>query len=442
MGRHSTRGRIPWRGSGEPPCGDRLGRRRRHDGAAADRRDTRGYSRNGRRRLQRIRPCGEHDQPRPRRDSRAHRDLRVRRVQALRLKVTKTDKHGESRDRWGCGSRRMLRRERGEWRDRLRGRRVEHDVRVPGVEIHGGFKLPAPAAVERVSERGVAPHPLAKLLEARLLRGEIDKAVPREYRQYIEIVREAPVHAVRAHVRRQVRRVHDEHRLGVVAEAVEKLAIVTRDDLETVQIARTRVIGRLADIVIEHLAAHIRDRQLILHREHQRRRQRDEIKKAVFAFLLFQKRENLLARFAEDGLVARELRGDGANAVKERVGARDIVDAPAVAVKIIVDDAAVWVEMLGDMREQPRAAEEVYEYRIRRILAYDFDEMSSEHTLLSHERQWCGKIQAAHTLRENRTSESPARRRWEASMLLTYIWTLARKSVIECSGRSICRAIR
>lgn len=302
---------------------------------------------------------------------------------------------------------------------RLRWRRVEHDVRVSGVEIHGGVKLPAPAAVERISERGVAPHPLAKLLEARLLRGEIDKAVPREDRQHIEIVREAPIHAVRSHVRRQVRRVNDEHRPGVVAEAVEKLAVVTRDDLEPVEIARAWVIGRLADIVIEHLAAHIQYRQLILHREHQRRRQRDEIQKAVVGEFLFEQRKDLLAGFADDRLVTRELRGDGANAVKERVGARNIVDAAAVAVKIIVDDAAVRADMLGDMREQTRAAEKIHEDRVGRILPDDLDEMTCEHTLLPHERQRSGKIQAAHTLSEKRTSGSPARRRRVASMLLT-----------------------
>lgn len=48
--------------------------------------------------------------------------------------------------------------------------------------------------------------------------------------------------------------------------------------------------------------------------------------------------------------------------------------------------------MLCDVRQQPGAAEEIYEYRAGRILLYDLDEMTGEHALLSNERQRSGKV--------------------------------------------------
>lgn len=71
------------------------------------------------------------------------------------------------------------------------------------------------------------------------------------------------------------------------------------------------------------------------------------------------------------------------------VGLGNMLQAVAVAVEIVVYDRGARLLALGNVRQQPRTAEEVDKHRVLWVLLQDFDELTREHALLSHERKRC-----------------------------------------------------
>ena len=143
--------------------------------------------------------------------------------------------------------------------------------------VHGRVELLAAAAPERIAERRVAAHPFAQLDDALFGGCEIYKVMPGQNRQYIEIVGKTPAHTVGSYFGIKIRRVDQEHYAGSVFIAIEQRPVVSRLDLQSGKIVRAFGISCLSHVVVERFLAHVLDGQLVFHREHQRRRQCDEI---------------------------------------------------------------------------------------------------------------------------------------------------------------------
>ena len=79
--------------------------------------------------------------------------------------------------------------------------------------------------------------------------------------------------------------------------------------------------------------------------------------------------------------------GNGANKREHPVGLRDSLQSPREAIEIIIDHARLRARDPGQMGEQSRAAEQVDEDSVGRILGHDLREPSGEPALLAHERE-------------------------------------------------------
>lgn len=272
------------------------------------------------------------------------------------------------------------------------GYREQHNVRVPGIVVHRRVKLPPLTTGKRVSERGVATHPLAQFDDARFLGSKIYEVVTGQNRQYIEVVGEPPIHTVGADIGGKVRRVNKEHNPRSVFESLEQISVVAGFNLKSGEVIRAGSIVALSDIVVERLGAHLIDAQFILHGEHERGRERDEVEVAGLALLLFEQLEYMLTSFAGDRLVPLETVGDRPYQREQPVGALDIVDTVPVVVEIVIYYPRPRVDVLGDVRQQAGAAEQVNKCSIGRVLFYYLDKVFSEHSLLPHEWKWSREV--------------------------------------------------
>ncbi len=122
---------------------------------------------------------------------------------------------------------------------RKTGYREQHDVRVPGsIVVHRRFELPPLTTGKRVSERGVASHPLAQFDDARFLGSKIYEVVSGKHRQDIEVVGESPIHTIGSDIGGKVWRINKEHHTRSVFESLEQFPVITGFYLKTGEIIR------------------------------------------------------------------------------------------------------------------------------------------------------------------------------------------------------------
>ena len=130
------------------------------------------------------------------------------------------------------------------------GYREQHDVRVPGIVVHRRFELPPLTTGKRVSERGVATHPLAQFDYVRFLGSKIYEVVAGQNRQHIEIVGESPIHTIGSDIGGKVWRINEKHDPRSVFEPLEQFPVITGFYIKPGKLIRGMCIVAFADIVV------------------------------------------------------------------------------------------------------------------------------------------------------------------------------------------------
>lgn len=206
-------------------------------------------------------------------------------------------------------------------------------------------------------------------------------------RQHVEVIGELPVHRIGTHFGGEIRRVDQKHRTGRILVLIEHLSIVPRGNFQPFQIVETFRIIVFADIVIEGVLTHFGNAQLVLHRKHNRGRERDEIDISVFALLPLNAVEYALPNVSGDRLVPRNgIAYDFPNIGDQSIGARYVFKPLSVVVEIVVHHGGIRLAPLGDVGEQAGTSEQVDECDIVGKLFQNFYKLAREHALLPYER--------------------------------------------------------
>ena len=121
--------------------------------------------------------------------------------------------------------------------------------------------------------------------------------------EHIEVVRQLPIHVVRADIRAQVGWVDEEHYSRRVLVLLDEFLVVAGHHGDALEVVGGFGVVRFSYIVVERLLAHFGDTQFVLHREHQSGGDGNEVDVAVFALFLLQASEYLLSPFPTNAAV-------------------------------------------------------------------------------------------------------------------------------------------
>lgn len=213
---------------------------------------------------------------------------------------------------------------------------------------------------ERRSE-SVRIHPIEELDDGRLVRCEVEKWMPKNGGEHIQVVGQTPVVFVMPGLGRKVGRVYQKYDVRSVCVLGKQFAVVSLYDLQSVKVS-VAVIGRQLRGVVECLLFHFADIGRVLPGKQNRGGDSNVVDESILLVSLQQVYDRLAFMFG-NLLHARQAGEHRADFGDDDVRPFDVFDTEMEVIEVVIDYTRIGSLTFYDMGEQAGTAKEVDESR-------------------------------------------------------------------------------